>query len=147
MEKSGSATLGNLNIAFWGGEDAQFAHDFATEEQGAVWIFYRFAGVGFCAALSWILHSSLCGRTKHESDHGENWVRNLRRFETLEASRASASGVIRVHFGCDVFVPDVDLVDLLELLDGVFLLAHLFEDQAQLVDQLFFLIVEYRLLL
>jgi hypothetical protein len=48
--ESGSATFGNLNLWFWGcqaGEDAQFAYDFASEEQGAVWIFYRFAGVGF----------------------------------------------------------------------------------------------------
>jgi hypothetical protein len=48
--ESGSATFGNLDFWFWGcqaGEDAQFAYDFASEEQVAVRIFYRFAGVGF----------------------------------------------------------------------------------------------------
>lgn len=48
--ESGSATFGNLDFWFWGcqaGEDTQFAYDFASEEQVAVRIFYRFAGVRF----------------------------------------------------------------------------------------------------
>ncbi len=50
--------------------------------------------------------------------------------------------VVGVDLGGDILVANVDFVNLFELLDGFFLLVHLFEHRAEVIDEVFFLIIE-----
>lgn len=57
--------------------------------------------------------------------------------------RGLGFGVVLVDFVCDVFEADVDFVDAFELLYGFGAFAAFFEDDAQIVKEFFFFVVEF----
>src|ERR1035437_10351115 len=55
--------------------------------------------------------------------------------------------IVGIHLGANVLVADIHLVDQLELLDGLLLFAHLFQNTTQRVDRFLLLLVEHDLFL